>query len=207
MVDSNVNDAHGDSVEFLGHYSTPSGIQMEKNAYILNIQTTAGGYIDGMALEIIEGRHVPIREYSYSHKLYHPQLKTRMDINPSCCGHMINHSVRRQNVQILPFLWSDVIEPVHNYRGYTHNLAPVYTKKTLSSLPNMMRQDGAPRYLFNGDVVHYATIADKISRIKKVHGAVIYATKHIGPDQELFLDYKLKKPLPIWASSWYDSAE
>jgi hypothetical protein len=207
MVDSDTNNPHGDEIEFLGHNSTPSGIPIEKNAYILNIQTPAAGYIDGMALEIIEGRHIPIREYSYSHKLYHPQVKWRLDSNPSCCGHMINHSIRHQNVRILPFLWSDVVEPVYNHRGYLYNSAPVYAKKALSSLPNIMRQDGEPRYLFNGDVIHYATRGCKISRINNVYGAVIYAAKHIGPDQELFLDYKLKKPLPTWAASWYDSAE
>ena len=211
MVDSDANNPYGDHIEFLGHHSTPSGIPIEKNAYILNIQTAAGGYIDGMALEIIDGQHVPISEDSYSHKLYHAQVKTRLDSNPSCCGHMINHSLRHQNVQIIPFLWSDVIEPVHNSLGYDHNLAPVYTKtkktQPVSSIPNTMRQDGAPRYLFNGDVIHYATIGSNISRIKNVYGAVIYATKHIGPEQELFLDYKLKKPLPLWAASWYDSAE
>ena len=202
------NNPDGDEIEFLGHNSTPSGIPIEKNAYILNIQTVAGGYIDGMALEVNEGRHIPIREYSYSNKLYHPQVKGRLDSNPSCCGHMINHSIRHQNVQILPFLWSDVIEPVYHNCEYINDLAPVHIKKTLSSLPNLMRQDGAPRYLFNGDVIHYATReAYKMSCINNVHGAVIYSTKHIGPDQELFLDYKLKKPLPLWAASWYDSAE
>lgn len=202
-----VGNPDGEEIDFLGHNSTPSGLPPEENAYLLNIHTDTGGFIDGMALEVIEGRHVPIREYSYCHKLYHPQVKTRLDSNPSCCGHMINHSIRYQNVEVLPFLWSDVIVPKYNNRGYVDKLAPEYTKKALSSIPNMMRQDGAPRYLFNGDAIHYPSVRDELSRIDKVCGAVIYATKHIGPDQELFLDYKLKSPLPKWAASWYATAE
>ena len=207
MVDTIQNNPYGEDIEFLGHNSTPSGEIMEDNAYILNIHTAAGGYIDGNALYIIQGRHVPIREYSYSHKLYHPQLKTRLDINPSCCGHMINHSIRYQNVQVQPFLWSDVLVPIYDNRGFINNLEPAHTKKTLASIPNMMRHDGAPRYLFNGDVIYYPTEGDKVSRIDQVCGAVIYATKHIGPDQELFFDYQLKSPLPKWAASWYATAE
>jgi hypothetical protein len=207
MVDPVPDNPYGEDIEFLGHHSTPSGLSPQDNAYIMNVHTETGGYIDGMALEIIKGRHVPIREYSYSHKLYHPQLKTRLDSNPSCCGHMINHSIRHQNVQVLSFLWSDVLLPIYDNRGYNHKLQPAYTKKALAAIPNMMRQDSAPRYLFNGDVIYYATVEDDISRIDRVCGVVIYAAKHIGPDQELFLDYKLKSPLPKWAASWYANAE
>jgi hypothetical protein len=207
MVDPVSNNPYDENIEFLGHNSTPSGETMGDNAYILNIHTGAGGYIDGMALTLIEGRHIPIREYSYCHKQYHPQLKTRLDSNPSCCGHMINHSIKYQNVQVLSFLWSDVLEPKYENRGYAKKLPPTYTKKALASIPNMMRQDGAPRYLFDGDVIYYPTVADTVSRIDNVCGAVLYATKHIGPDQELFLDYQLKSPLPKWAASWYATAE
>ena len=207
MVDTVPNNPYDDDIEFLGHNSTPSGIPLEENAYIMNVHAGAGGYIDGKALYIIEGRHVPFREYSYCHKLYHPQVKTRLDSNPSCCGHMINHSKRHQNVEVLPFLWSDVLEPIQNYRGYIHGLKPSYTKKALASLPNMMRQDGAPRYLFDGDVMYYPTGADELSRIDNVCGVVMYASKHIGPDQELFLDYKLKSPFPKWAASWYGTSD
>jgi hypothetical protein len=198
---------NGDIVDLLGHHSTPSGIPIEKNAYILNIQTPEGGYIDGMALDLIEGRHVSIREYTLSHTSFHAQVKSRLDTNPSCCGHRVNHSKMNQNIKILPFLWTNVLLPVKNNTGYI-NERITYNKKDLSCLPNMMRQDGAPRYMYNGDVIRYASINDKISRVDNVYGAVLYATKNIGPNQELLLDYGLSQtPLPKWAESWYNKAK
>jgi hypothetical protein len=198
---------NGDDVEFLGHNITPSGISIEQNAYILNIQTPDGGYIDGMALDMIDGQHVSIREYTLSHTSFHAQRKTRFDTNPSCCGHLINHSKIYQNVQIYPFLWTDVLIPIQNNVGYNINKKIVYHKKDISSLPNTMRQDGAPRYMFNGDVIRYASINDTISRVERVYGAVIYATMNLEPNQELLMDYGLSQsPLPKWAASWYNKA-
>jgi hypothetical protein len=207
MLSHDNDSIYSDKIEYLGHYSTPSGITMEQNAYILNIQTPSGGYIDGLALHTIDGIPISVCDYSYTHTSYHAKQKARFDRNPSCCGHLINHSIRYQNVDVLPFAWSDVVLPLRSNTGYI-NKRPQYTKRALASIPNAMRQDGEPRYMFNGDIIRYASSADTVSRIQRVHGAVIYATKHIGPDQELFLHYKLQQhPLPEWAATWYNDAE
>ena len=203
MLHSVASNAYGDDLEFLGHKSTPSGIPIEENAYILNIQTAAGGYIDGMALEVLKGRDNLMNESLHESST---RKKQRLDSNPSYCGHLVNHSMMHQNVQILPFLWSDVVG-IGNIHECNDNVEPSYSEETLSSIPNVIRQDGAPRCLFNGDIIHYATIDDNISHIDKVYGAVIYASQNIGPDQELYLDYKLNPPLPLWAKPWYDYAQ
>jgi hypothetical protein len=73
----------GDTV-YLGGTSLPSGVYpVEHNAYILNLQT-AGGYLDGLAIEDLAE-------------------------NPQTCAHLVNHSKKDANVHVVSFVWHQVM--------------------------------------------------------------------------------------------------
>ena len=71
---------------FLGHWTTPSGIAVDENAYILNLQEPpCSGYIDALS----------------SHN---------DNENPNACGHLVNHDATYPNVQVQSVCWSDILE-------------------------------------------------------------------------------------------------
>jgi hypothetical protein len=188
-------------IEFLGHIITPSGIPADNNAYILNLQTPTGGYIDGMALAIMDGISKTVHvSKSTNDCAYTPRTIRSLDENPSCRAHLVNHSKARSNVEIIPFSWVDVAPSMDD----------ILDHQSMFDLPNVIRQDGAPRYFLNSEIVYYATTTDTAtssSRIGNVCGAVLCATKDIEQDRELFLDYGLELPLPPWAAHWYENAQ
>jgi hypothetical protein len=76
-----------ESVVYLGHLKTPSGVPTDENAYILCLQSV-GGYLDGMAL-IQDG--------------------IKLDENPNACAHLVNHSSVNDNVEIESIVWHEIL--------------------------------------------------------------------------------------------------
>ena len=74
---------------YLANKISPSGIHVEENAYILNLQHHVGGFLDGACLTSARGRP--------------------LDENPSARGHLINHSNIAANVEFESFVWSDIV--------------------------------------------------------------------------------------------------
>jgi hypothetical protein len=85
---------------YLGCSTTPSSVNVDENAYILNLVTTPG-YLDGLALNNQQG--------------------CRLHANPSACGHLINHASKVEpNVKVLSFPWSDIVpRPPKSNHHYT----------------------------------------------------------------------------------------
>ena len=180
-----MNSFDDDSVEFLGGTITPSGLHSDDNAYIMNIQTPTGGYIDGWALEI----GIVPSSTSFSREI------RRLDENPSCCAHLVNHSLARSNVEVFPFLWTDI-------------LMQNYFSNDMFDLPNVLRRDGFPWYFANSEIVYYGDIhasSTSSTSAELICGAALFAKSHITKDSELFLDYQLQEPLPLWATKWYNT--
>jgi hypothetical protein len=174
-----------DSVTYLGSILTPSGVISERNGYIMNLQTPTGGYIDGMALFVDDVS---------CHSAKSSRLR-RLDENPSCCAHLLNHSKARSNVDVVPFRWEDAL----NF--------DIDRTEDKYDLPNVLRRDGSPYYAINSDIMYFDNSSTTLlspTTSEYVWGAVLCATKYIEPDSELFLDYKLHSPLPLWAEPWYD---
>jgi hypothetical protein len=187
-----------DSLDFVGHHTTPSGVSTDQNAYILNIHSPGGGYIDGMALTICKNQSIQIGEAKQESKS--PTTTKRcLDDNPSCCAHLINHSKNLCNVHIISFSWSDVLSSISN-ADY---------KESFFDLPNVSRLDGSPRYILNSDIVYYMKKCkgSTASNLDSVCGAVACATRSIEQNNELFLDYGLQVPLPSWAVHWYGASQ
>jgi hypothetical protein len=175
-----------DPVVFMGHLRLPSGVDRDENPYIMNVQTPMGGYIDARALVV--------RVRTSADENEQPS-KRRLDENPSACAHVINHSNSKDNVRVVPFTWSDVLP---DYK-FGHNDS--------FDLPNVARRDGAPRYMLipRSEMIFYEKGDTSLFSVHNVSGAVVCAMVDIETDEELLLDYGLRKPLPSWASEWYDS--
>ena len=168
---------------YLAKKLPPSGIDFQENAYVLNLGSPVGGYLDGCALETSTGRP--------------------LNGSPSACGHLVNHfgnakSTQQPNVQVVPFFWKDIL-PSESH--------------LMDLLPNTMRCDGSPWYFeameqriiyFPEEVDNRQTLLDPL-----LAGAAIVASRGDGslplhPDQELLLDYQLQPDaLPKWAVGWY----
>jgi hypothetical protein len=180
--------SYASSPEKWGHYLAndlpPSGISFEDNAYILNLQKD-GGYIDGCPLTARQNR--------------------RLDANPSACGHLINHNASSANVEVVSFLWRDIIEDVDI--GHTEE-SP---SNVSFPLPNVLRDDGTGWYLdgLDEDIVRFPDSNADSRDIAKLEysllcGAAIVSKKHISPGDELLLEYGLLPPYPRWAAGWYE---
>ena len=116
------------TAEYLANRSPPSnyGLDIGENAYIMNLNN-CGGYIDGCALESQYG------EYD------------ALDINPSACGHLVNHDAARSNVEVISFAWDELV-------GNDETM--MSTKEDHFALPNELRANGFPWY--------YDTALDKL---------------------------------------------
>lgn len=146
---------------------------MEENAYILNLQHRVGGFLDGACLTSARGRP--------------------LDENPSACGHLINHSANAANVEFESFVWSDVV-----FDSFLND------DPTLYDVPNERRQDGTPWYADGGSVVRFLNSDDMIQQnLLSVGGAAFVTIREIQQGEELFLNYLLRKPYPVWARGWY----
>jgi len=203
------NTRDDEAVVFLGGWSTPSGIEPDTNAYILNLKTKTttaattttttasislnGGYLDGLALEACDRR--------------------RLDANPSAVAHLVNHSTTNDNVEVVAFDWSSVL-PMKNDDNDDTKKDNTRRKGVVGvggedeyyyGLPNVARFDGAPRYMDGSEVVHYQKKVEvEHSDCQNVCGAVFCASVDIEAGEELFLDYGLVPPIPSWAVDFYD---
>jgi hypothetical protein len=170
---------------YLAKKLPPSGIDFSDNAYILNLGSPVGGYLDGCALTTNEGR--------------------RLDDSPSACGHLVNHygratNTHKPNVQVVTFLWNDIFQSDSFLVD--------------ESLPNTMRCDGFPWYFdaIEQKIIYFPNQeeADVLPDQYKllIAGAAITSPGDspisLEPGEELFLDYQLRsKALPKWATDWY----
>mmetsp|Transcript_8444 Transcript_8444/g.15389 ORF Transcript_8444/g.15389 Transcript_8444/m.15389 type:complete len:247 (+) Transcript_8444:155-895(+) len=168
------------SAEYLANRSPPSnyGLDIGENAYIMNLNN-CGGYIDGCALESQYG------EYD------------ALDINPSACGHLVNHDAARSNVEVISFAWDELI---------TKDETMMSTKEDHFALPNELRADGFPWYYDTAldKLVSFPSRDQKPPPQKMLCGAALILTKPISHGEELLLDYGLGDPLPSWAEGWYN---
>jgi hypothetical protein len=162
-----------DSFLYLANQITPSGSPPCENAHILNLHSIGGGYLDGAALRV--GNRI-------------------LDANPNACAHFVNHSVKRANVNVLSFAWSNVLTP--------HFKASL-DKQSLYQIPNEVRSDNSPWYYDAG--TNEVVLLD--GRVGSNFGAAVRATKPIAVHEELFLDYGVIAPLPAWAKPWYDAMD
>lgn len=156
---------------YLANQLPPSAISYQENAYIMNLQSR-GGYIDGCALMEQHG--------------------SRLDENPSACGHLINHNASKDNVEVVSFFWKDVCDISKG----GDNRFP---------FPNNVRADGSPWYFdgFDQRVVEFPEASDPSKPSSLACGAAIILRKPIRSGEELLLDYGLHLPYPDWASGWY----
>ena len=114
-----------------------------------------------------------------------------LDENPSACGPFINHSANTSNVDFISFVWSDV---VGDSLGDT----------ILHDLPNERRQDGTPWYSDGHHIVRFPESDDLVQQYPHTVSGAVFVTKAvIDQGEELFLNYKLRKPYPNWAREWY----
>jgi hypothetical protein len=135
---------------------------------------SCGGYIDGCALK--------------SHYL----------ANPSACGHLVNHDAVNSNVEVFSFRWDEVMQ--HRDDDDEEEA------KDHFSIPNETRRDGSPWYFdeFLQELVRFPSPIDRVDANSSTCGAALVLTTPVSEGEELFLDYKLKEPLPEWARDWYN---
>lgn len=195
--------------------SVEGGLEMEDNAYVMNLQD-CGGYIDGCALVDRHG--------------------ARLEVNPSACGHLVNHDSAVSNTAVVSFHWSHVFAGIDAVpqNGVAVQDGDASMEKSMLQLeesnmeesdefhspPNELRMDGSPWY-FDGveqRIVNFPTMmGDSKSNSMANHseegahdaprqflcGAALIVTKPIAKGEELLLDYKLRAPYPRWAMEWY----
>lgn len=162
---------------------SPSGMHVEQNAYILNL-SMIGGYLDGACLTGVQNR----------------RRRRPLDMNPSACGQLINHSASYANVEFQSFRWSDIV-PDFDDHDSNHD-----TNELMYDLPNERRQDGSPWYMEGDRMVRFPNADETIQRnLHAVGGAAFVTTRRIVGGEELLLNYRLRKPYPKWAKDWYVS--
>lgn len=180
-----------DSIIYLANEETlpPSGIPFDENAYILNMPQV-GGYLDGLALS---GENTAI-----SQQRSNSNSRRRLDENPSACAHKINHSFSSVNARIVPFFWDGVLKELCKENETAEVDTDCY------ALPNVIRNDGSPWYL-DGSTNKVWFFNNDSQACCRLCGAAVCATRMLQPGDEVFLDYSLKSPLPLWATNWYES--
>ena len=164
----------------LANLSPPSdsASDMSKNAYIMNL--TLGGYIDGQALE---------SQYDNN--------DDSLDINPSTCGHLVNHGAAKSNVEVFSFAWHDILD-----MGQSASIAK---EDDYFPIPNELRADGSPWYYDTAlaELVSFPRRELTPLPHKMLCGAALISTTPISKGEELLLDYGLREPYPLWAKGWY----
>jgi hypothetical protein len=154
---------------------SPSGQNVDQNAYILNL-SMIGGYLDGACLTGANNQQP-------------------LDSNPSACGQYINHHATA-NVEFQCFRWSDIVPDWDNNNDDTNEL--------MYDLPNERRQDGSPWYMDGDRMVRFPNADETIPRnLHAVGGAAFVTTRRVAIGEELLLNYRLRKPYPDWAKDWY----
>jgi hypothetical protein len=175
-------------VHYLADRVTPSGRLPENNAYLLNLTTVGGGYLDGLTT-MGNNTLLPEQPTSLFTSSSSPLSSLLM-----ACGHLINHNASHPNIQVVAFVWNDVLP---------HN--------STCQIPNQRRCDGSPWYYDGRDerVVYFPTPPSSANNqgesrpTELVCGAAMVTTKDIEINQELLLDYGLHAPYPRWANDWY----
>jgi len=170
----------------------PSHVMMidDGSKYMANITAPSGGAIEENAyiLNLQEvGGYLDGRAHVAGN--INGQAWEEEEVPPTAvCGHLINHSVKEANVQVWSFRWSDVLD-----------------RQNQKELPNELRCDGSPWY-FDGrsEEVVWFTKATQIPTL--LSGAVLYATRTVFQEEELYLNYGLDAPYPVWAQGWYEGA-
>jgi len=166
-------------VVYLGGLITPSGVAADENAYILNLKTANGGYLDASAMRDEKGRPLG-------------------DENPSAVAHLVNHSSVCDNVEVLPFSWGQVLWDWD---------CDICTDDRLEEpdayygIPNVARFDRAPHYAEGSEVLYYNGDVS----LRSVCGAAFCSKSEIDEGDELFLDYGLVPPIPTWAAGFYNT--
>ncbi|KAL3915600.1 MAG: hypothetical protein SGILL_005571 [Bacillariaceae sp.] len=167
---------------YLAKNLAPSGVDFQDNAYVLNMGSPVGGYLDGCALETSTGR--------------------QLNVSPSACGHLVNHfggNSPQPNVQVAPFFWKDVLPSESNLFDTLPNAmrrdgSPWYfdaMEQKIVCFP--AEADGNQQTLLNPLLAGAAIVASGCD-----------SSSHLQPDQELLLDYQLQpNSLPNWAVGWY----
>lgn len=168
------------SAEYLANKIPPSyffnGVDMDSNAYIINLQRS-GGYIDGCALQ---------SQYCKTSKL---------DSNPSACGHLVNHGGYHYNTEVIDFCWDEI------------SLDQGEGSEPWYQIPNELRADGSPWYYdrMHEELVSFASeMQFDCTIMARTYGAALVLTHPLDEGEELLLDYKLTKPFPKWAEEWYE---
>lgn len=192
-----------DGVEYvyLADQRTPSGLLVEENAYILNLQDVrGGGYLDGRACKVVLEEEEDLQKDETS--------IVWLDKNPSACGHLVNHnSGSKANIAVLSFLWQDVFRLLPSSSGW-HERDNNNCDDDYYGIPNRTRVDGSPWYFdpLEERIVYFRKSQDDSSHDtvrEPVCGAAMVVLEPIAEGEELFLDYGLTKPYPGWAKDWY----
>ena len=173
---------------YLADRVTPSGLEPDMNPYILNLTAVGGGYLDGFATT----GNTPTVETITATSIE----PTSTDSSALPCGHLINHDSSQSNVEVVSFVWNDVLqlESANDDNCWDTNL-----------IPNQRRRDGSPWY-YDGRqerVVHFAYPHEASRPTEIACGAAMVSIKNINTDEELLLDYGLHPPYPVWARDWY----
>ena len=177
-----------DDAEYLANQSPPSNAgssSIDNNAYIMNV-TLMGGYIDGCALK----------------SQYNNKDSNMLDMNPSACGHLINHDSVRKNVDVVTFAWDQLIT-----KRRDNDVTPNYNldDESYYQIPNELRADATPWYYDTSldEIISFPSREHTPLSHSLLCGAAIVLTTPISRGEELLLDYGLKKPYPNWAAEWY----
>jgi hypothetical protein len=194
---------------YLAKGISPSGVDFQNNAYVLNLTTEVGGYIDALALNRSARRPTCGPQQNECTPLIDGD-GLRLDSSTSACGHLINHYkvgvgdyYCTTNVQVVPFWWKDMLLPEEDVDILSH-----------WKLPNVLRCDNSPWYfdICTDQVVYFPSEEQQDSLHHIVAGAPITSlpiasgvNKNIPLEhgQEIFLDYELQPPFPHWAADWY----
>jgi hypothetical protein len=176
---------------YLANRISPSGLPVEENAYILNLQTV-GGYLDGNCRKVSTASFIDSTNKNQAQYNNVLSMERNLDENPSACGHLVNHSSDAFNVAFESFLWNDSI------LGYNDECEKYY------KIPNAIRQDGSPWYFDGERIVYFERLDEKTFRnYTPLGGAVLVTQRDVEQNEELLVDYKLKRPYPKWAKDWY----
>lgn len=159
--------------KYLGNESLPSGV--DPPALNAYIFNTNHGYLDGLATNNNKGGLLS-------------------DKNPSACAHLVNHSSDCPTVYPVSFWWHEIFPDNENRLNVDGDNDLYY------EIPNRRRCDGAPWFLHNGDLTFFDN--DDTGNLP-CGGAVFCAMHDLKENQEIYLDYGLKHPLPSWAEGWY----
>jgi hypothetical protein len=204
---SSIAAAHDGSaaVVYLGKSSPPSLVEFDINAYILNVQSPSGGYLDGLALEYTAAT-------ADDEDNNDETMIRRLDENPNACGHCINHSSTRANAEAVSIDWTDIMSVGREAQNEESSISKDENDQCYYLIPNIVRADKSPWYAVIGEEHQHIDIGKDAGIVRftgngKCCGAVFCATRDIDPEEEILFNYALFPPLPSWARGWYNAAK